>query len=129
MGVCHPASSGILTGELWTGLKVAPEPFILQGALGLCGGQQETGGQAGDPMVTLCEHPFSLKLHSFEVLGQDFLIFGSLAKATAATSFCQTCENPKAIAKAFIFYQDKTGEEKVGTCKEAQVCEIPDLLL
>lgn len=62
--------------------------------------------------VTLCEHPFSLKLYSFEVLGQDFLIFGSLAKATAVTPLHQMCENPKAIAKVFIFHPDKICRRK-----------------
>lgn len=56
--------------------------------------------------------PSPLKLHSFEVLGQDFLIFGNLAKATAATPLCQMCENPTAIAKVFIFHQDKICRRK-----------------
>ncbi|KAJ7415745.1 Vascular endothelial growth factor receptor kdr-like protein [Pitangus sulphuratus] len=59
-------------------------------------------------VLAVCALQGLLLLHAtFEVLGQDFLIFGSLAKATAATPLGQMCENPKATAQVFIFHQHK----------------------
>lgn len=54
------------------------------------------------------------RLHSFEILGQDFLIFGSLTKAAAiaVTPVCQIYENTKAVVKVFIFHQYKMSRWK-----------------
>lgn len=74
---------------------------MLPGTFGMCGAQDGTAAPAD-----LWECPFSLQLWAFEVLGQDFLVCGSGAKAAAATPLWQMYENPKATAKVYIIHQD-----------------------